>query len=56
MGAPCINARQLAEYLNARNITGLRFVPTSFTPTASNYPNRLCQGVNMIVTCDIARC
>ena len=50
MGAPWVNARQLAEYLNARNITGVRFVPTSFTPTASNYANRLCHGVNMIVT------
>ncbi|HTD23538.1 MAG TPA: DUF1343 domain-containing protein, partial [Terriglobales bacterium] len=50
MGAPWVNARQLAEYLNARNIAGVRFVPTSFTPTASNYANQLCQGVNMIVT------
>ncbi len=50
LGAPWINARQLAGYLNARDLAGIRFVPTSFTPTASNYANQLCQGVNMIVT------
>ena len=50
LGAPWINARQLAGYLNARDLAGIRFVPTSFTPSASNYANQLCQGVNMIVT------
>jgi uncharacterized protein YbbC (DUF1343 family) len=50
LGAPWMNARQLAEYLNARSIAGIRFVPTTFTPTSSNYANQLCQGVNMIVT------
>ena len=50
LGAPWVNARQLADHLNARNLAGIRFVPVSFTPTASNYANQLCQGVNMIVT------
>jgi uncharacterized protein YbbC (DUF1343 family)/CubicO group peptidase (beta-lactamase class C family) len=50
LGAPWVNARQLANYLNARSIAGIRFVPTTFTPTASNYANQLCQGVNLIVT------
>src|SRR5712691_2648076 len=50
LGAPWVNARQLADHLNARNIAGIRFVPVSFTPTSSNYANQLCQGVNMIVT------
>ena len=50
LGAPWVNARRLADHLNARNIAGIRFVPVSFTPTASSYANQLCQGVNMIVT------
>jgi uncharacterized protein YbbC (DUF1343 family) len=50
LGAPWVNARQLADYLNARSIAGVRFVPTTFTPTSSNYANQPCQGVNMIVT------
>ena len=50
LGAPWINGRQLAQYLNARNISGVRFVPTTFTPTASNYTNQKCEGVNFLVT------
>lgn len=50
LGAPWINSRQLADYLNARNITGIRFIPTNFMPTASGYANQLCHGVNMVVT------
>jgi CubicO group peptidase (beta-lactamase class C family) len=40
----------LAGYLNAREIDGVRFVPTNFTPNASNYANQTCGGVNIIVT------
>lgn len=50
LGAPWITARQLADFLNARNISGVRFVPVQFTPTSSNYANQLCSGVNLIVT------
>ncbi|MGH9467684.1 MAG: exo-beta-N-acetylmuramidase NamZ domain-containing protein, partial [Terriglobales bacterium] len=49
MGAPWVNAPQLAAYLNARRLPGVRFVPISFTPTASHYAHQLCHGVNMIV-------
>jgi len=49
LGAPWINAGELAKYLNAREISGVRFVPVSFTPTASNYAGQKCQGVNIIV-------
>jgi uncharacterized protein YbbC (DUF1343 family) len=44
IGAPWIKARELAEYLNARALSGLRFVPVSFTPTSSVYSGQLCQG------------
>jgi uncharacterized protein YbbC (DUF1343 family) len=49
LGAPWINAAELAQYLNARNISGVRFIPVSFTPNASNYASQPCQGVNIIV-------
>jgi uncharacterized protein YbbC (DUF1343 family) len=45
-----VRARELAEYLNARRIAGVRFVPTTFTPTASVDAGKLCSGVNLIVT------
>jgi uncharacterized protein YbbC (DUF1343 family)/CubicO group peptidase (beta-lactamase class C family) len=49
MGAPWIKGKELAQYLNARGISGVRFVPTSFTPTASVYAGQKCEGVNMVV-------
>ena len=49
LGAPWINAAELAKYLNARDISGVRFVPVKFTPTSSNYAGQQCQGVNIIL-------
>jgi uncharacterized protein YbbC (DUF1343 family)/CubicO group peptidase (beta-lactamase class C family) len=50
LGAPWIKSKELAQYLNARNISGVRFVPVTFTPTASNYSGQKCEGVNIFVT------
>jgi len=50
LGAPWINARELADYLNTRQIPAVRFVPVSFTPASSNYSGQLCQGVNFVLT------
>jgi uncharacterized protein YbbC (DUF1343 family) len=50
LGAPWINGRELAQYLNGREIRGVRFVPVTFTPAASNYSGQLCHGVNLILT------
>jgi uncharacterized protein YbbC (DUF1343 family) len=50
VGAPWIKSRELADYLNARGIAGVRFVPLSFTPTASVYEGKTCQGVNIVLT------
>jgi uncharacterized protein YbbC (DUF1343 family) len=50
LGAPWINGRELAEYLNARQISGVRFVPLTFTPSSSNYADQLCHGVNLVLT------
>jgi uncharacterized protein YbbC (DUF1343 family)/CubicO group peptidase (beta-lactamase class C family) len=49
LGAPWIKGKELAQYLNARNISGVRFVPITFTPTASNYSGQKCEGVNIFV-------
>jgi uncharacterized protein YbbC (DUF1343 family)/CubicO group peptidase (beta-lactamase class C family) len=50
LGAPWMKSRELAGYLNARGIAGVRFVPVTFTPTTSNYSGKECQGVNIVVT------
>ena len=50
LGAPWIQPSELATYLNARAISGVRFVPTEFTPNASVYAQQKCGGVNIIVT------
>ena len=49
LGAPWIHGRELAQYLNAREISGVRFVPVSFTPSASNYAGQKCEGVNIVL-------
>jgi uncharacterized protein YbbC (DUF1343 family)/CubicO group peptidase (beta-lactamase class C family) len=50
MGAPWIDSRALAAYLNARLIAGVRFVPVAFTPNSGPYSGQPCKGVNIIVT------
>ncbi len=49
LGAPWIKGRELAQFLNAREIAGVRFVPTTFTPNASNYAGQKCEGVNLVL-------
>ena len=50
VGAPWIKGRELAAYLNLRGIGGVRFVPVTFTPTASVYSGQTCSGVNILLT------
>src|ERR1700691_1914160 len=50
VGAPWIKSRELAAFLNARGIAGVRFVPVSFTPSASNYDGKDCEGANVVLT------
>jgi uncharacterized protein YbbC (DUF1343 family) len=49
LGAPWIKATELAQYLNQRNISGVRFVPVAFTPSASTHAGQKCQGVNILL-------
>ena len=49
VGAPWIKGRELAVYLNARSIQNVRFVPTSFTPSSSNFAGERCEGVSILL-------
>ena len=49
LGAPWIKATELARYLNAGSISGVRFVPVSFTPTPAYMPGKKCEGVNIVL-------
>jgi uncharacterized protein YbbC (DUF1343 family)/CubicO group peptidase (beta-lactamase class C family) len=50
VGAPWMKSRELAAYLNARGIAGVRFVPVTFTPTSAVYSGQKCEGVNIVLT------
>lgn len=50
VGAPWIDGRRLAGYLNSRGIAGVRFVPVRFKPNASVYSGQLLGGVNIVIT------
>jgi uncharacterized protein YbbC (DUF1343 family)/CubicO group peptidase (beta-lactamase class C family) len=50
VGAPWIVPQDLARYLNARDVGGVRFVPVNFTPSASMYAGEKCGGANIVLT------
>lgn len=51
IGAPWMQSAQLAAALNARMMTGIRFVPVQFTPRApAPYAGQLCHGVGFVLT------
>ena len=50
IGAPWLDGRRLATYLNARRIPGVRFIPLRFTPKSSVFKNEECKGINLVVT------
>jgi uncharacterized protein YbbC (DUF1343 family) len=50
VGAPWIDGRALSSVLNAARIPGLRTYPLRFTPRASKFEGKPCQGVNFVVT------
>jgi uncharacterized protein YbbC (DUF1343 family) len=49
LGAPWIDAQQLAGELNAAGLPGVRFVPIEFTPRESKFKGQLCGGVNVTI-------
>jgi uncharacterized protein YbbC (DUF1343 family)/CubicO group peptidase (beta-lactamase class C family) len=50
IGADWIRGTDLARYLNARNIPGVRFYPVQFTPESSNFKGKTVSGVRIVVT------
>lgn len=50
VGAPWVKAIDLAKYLNARGIAGVRFIPVEFTPDSSVYAHEKCGGVQIVVS------
>jgi len=50
LGAPWINGKELASYLNRRGIAGVFFIPSDFTPDANRYQNHLCHGIRILLT------
>ncbi|MEJ2009796.1 MAG: DUF1343 domain-containing protein [Acidobacteriota bacterium] len=49
LGAPWIDGKLLATYLNSRNIQGVRFLPAQFTPRSSIYAGEECHGVQIFL-------
>lgn len=49
VGADFVNGVELAQYLNGRNIPGIRVYPTAFTPTESRFKDVPVQGVRFEV-------
>lgn len=50
LGAPWIQADELARDLNRRAIAGVRFEAVAFTPQASVFAQQKCQGVRIAIT------
>jgi uncharacterized protein YbbC (DUF1343 family)/CubicO group peptidase (beta-lactamase class C family) len=50
IGADFIGGRELAVYLNQRQIPGVRVYPTSFTPTESVFKGVRVEGVRFVIT------
>ncbi|MCZ2156259.1 MAG: DUF1343 domain-containing protein [Bryobacterales bacterium] len=50
VGADWIHGRELSDYLNKRDIPGIRFYPVTFTPSESKLKGIPVEGVRMVVT------
>ncbi len=50
VGAPWLDGQKLANYLNARNLRGVRFVPIRFKPNASVFKDEQVGGINIVIT------
>ena len=50
VGAPWINGKELADYLNRCEIAGVFFIPSDFIPNANRYQNQSCRGIRIILT------
>jgi uncharacterized protein YbbC (DUF1343 family)/CubicO group peptidase (beta-lactamase class C family) len=49
LGAPWIDGKKLAAYLNDRQIQGVRFLPVDFTPRQDRFADEVCHGVQIFL-------
>jgi uncharacterized protein YbbC (DUF1343 family) len=49
-GAPWVQAQELSDDLNGRNIAGVTFQPATFIPDASPFKGQRCYGVRIVVS------
>lgn len=49
LGAPWVDSRRLARYLNERDIQGVRFLATDFQPTSNRFQGETCHGVQIVL-------
>ena len=47
LGAPWVDGKKLAAYLNERKIQGVRFLPIDFTPRDYRFAGKVCSGVQI---------
>jgi uncharacterized protein YbbC (DUF1343 family)/CubicO group peptidase (beta-lactamase class C family) len=50
IGAPWLDGKRLAEALAGEPLEGVAFVPVRFTPRSSKHADKLCGGIEIIVT------
>lgn len=50
IGAPWLDGRALAKYLNERKVPGVRFIPIAYKPNASVFKDEKLGGVNVVIT------
>ena len=49
LGAPWMDGSRLAQYLNERDIQGVRFIPMDFTPQSGKFSGQVCHGVQIML-------
>ena len=49
VGAPWIDGRALAAYLNGKKIQGVRFLPMDFKPLSGIFTGEVCHGVQIVL-------
>ncbi len=50
VGAPWIEARQWSKALNELNLSGVRFLPNTFSPSERQFKGERCNGVLIMIT------
>jgi len=48
-GAPWIDGRELATYLNGKKVQGVRFLPMDFKPLSGIFTGEVCHGVQIVL-------